>query len=590
MAQNFIESRREQGFLLTPDVRDWLAADHLAWFVIDAVAEMDLAAFYGAYRADGHGRAAYEPSMMVTLLMYAYATRVRSSRAIEGHCRQDVAYRVITGNLVPDHATVARFVVRHEAALAELFGEVLGLCDRAGLVKPGLVAIDGTRMAGNASPDANHQFQQIAREVLAEHKATDEAEDEQFGEARGDELPEQLRTSEGRREFLRNAKRKLRDGSEVDGSGETEPAASPDPEYEFDPERILARTQGRKGWLCDAERQLEQHRWQNPDSVSRSRSERLLLTAERLEADLGAQRAGNEAFERHRVTGRDAQGRRLAGTPTPYQPPEVPDGKVNVTDPDSKHIKASVGYVQGYNAQAVVDQGQIVLAAEITNSTVDWSQLDPMITNSTVDWSQLDPMITATLAELERSGVSGRPEIALADTQYWNEQHMDAVVANKHVQVLIPPDNGTSGKQRTGWTGGRYTWMRYVLATQRGDQLYRKRKQMDRARVRSHPAQQRSHTVPAKRPHRRAHRVAITDGNPQPHQALPPPDRHRGRLKRPPRRSHRRSGRVRQQHDIRRPAPPPTAKTFERQPRREAAVSAAGSSQADAAAAERIQS
>src|SRR5215216_5159029 len=101
MAQNFIESRREQGFLLPPDVREWLPADHLAWFVIDAVTEMDLAAFYAAYRADGHGRAAYEPSLMVALVLYAFATRVRSSRAIERHCRQDVAYRVITGNLCP---------------------------------------------------------------------------------------------------------------------------------------------------------------------------------------------------------------------------------------------------------------------------------------------------------------------------------------------------------------------------------------------------------------------------------------------------------------------------------------------------------
>ena len=101
MPQNFIEDRREQGFLLPPDVREWLAVDHLAWFVIAAVAEMDLSAFYAAYRADGHGRAAYEPSLMVVLVLYAFATRVRSSRAIERHCRQDVAYRVITGNLCP---------------------------------------------------------------------------------------------------------------------------------------------------------------------------------------------------------------------------------------------------------------------------------------------------------------------------------------------------------------------------------------------------------------------------------------------------------------------------------------------------------
>jgi transposase len=147
MVQNFVESRREQGFLLPPDVREWLPGDHLAWFVIDAVAEMDLSAFYGAYRADGHGRAAYEPSLMVALVLYAFAGGQRSSRVIERHCRQDVAYRVISGNLIPDHATIARFVCRHERAVGELFGEVLRLCDRAGLVGPGVVRCGADRGA-----------------------------------------------------------------------------------------------------------------------------------------------------------------------------------------------------------------------------------------------------------------------------------------------------------------------------------------------------------------------------------------------------------------------------------------------------------
>ena len=465
MPQNFIESRREQGFLLPPDVRDWLPADHLAWFVIDAVGQMDLAAFYGAYRADGHGRAAYEPSVIVTLVLYAFATDVRSSRAIERHCRQDVAYRVITGNVVPDHATIARFIVRHQDALADLFSEVLRLCDQAGLVNCGVVAIDGTRLSGNASRARNEEFGRIAEEIVERVKATDEAEDETLGEARGDELPEQLRTAEGRREFFGKAGRRLVGENESEGlAEETEVEASAEPGFEFDPERILARVQGRKGWLRDAERQLEQHRWEHPDPVGRSRSQRLLLAVERLEGDLAAERAGNEAFEHHRVHGRDAQGRRLAGTPIPYEPPAVPAGKVNVTDPDSKLIKAYEGYVQGYNAQTVVDESQIVLAAEITNTSVDWSQLAPMV--------------AATLAELARAGSPGRIETALADAQYWNEQHMDEVTANQHVQVLIPPDGGASGKQRKGWTGGRYSWMRYVLSCEVGDKLYRKRKHM----------------------------------------------------------------------------------------------------------------
>jgi transposase len=456
MPQNFIDSRREQGFLLPPDVREWLPGDHLAWFVIDAVGAMDLAAFYAAYRVDGHGRGAYEPSMMVTLVLYAYATKQRSSRAIEGHCRQDVAYRVITGNLVPDHATIARFVVRHEAGVGRA---VRRGAIRAGLVKPGLVAIDGTRLAGNASREANRRFEQIAREILAEAKATDEAEDELHGEARGDELPEQLRTPEGRREFFRHAKQK----QELDLEPKPEAQAVGDA-FEFDAERIVARVQGREGWLRDAKRQLERRRWEDPDPIARSRSERLGLAAERLEAELDAERRGNEAYEAYRATGRMKDGRRFGGPPKPYTPPVVPGGKVNVTDPDSKHIKANDRYVQGYNAQAVVDEGQVVLAAEVTNSTVDWSQLDPMI--------------TATIAELERAGVSGRLETAIADTQYWNEEHMDEVIANKHIQVVIPPDSGTRDTPRPGWTGGRYDRMRDVLASELGDQLYRKRKQM----------------------------------------------------------------------------------------------------------------
>jgi transposase len=137
MPQNFIESRAEQGFLLPSDVRDWVPRDHLACFLIDAVKEMKLGAFFAACRADGHGRAAYEPSMMVTLILYAFATGVQSSRAIERRCREHVAYRVITGNLVPDHVTIAGLICRHGQALAGLVSQVLGLCAEAGLVGSG---------------------------------------------------------------------------------------------------------------------------------------------------------------------------------------------------------------------------------------------------------------------------------------------------------------------------------------------------------------------------------------------------------------------------------------------------------------------
>ncbi len=188
---------------MPPWLRDWLAEDHLAWTVLAAVAEMDLSAFYGAYRADGHGRQAYEPSMMVALLMYAYAQGNRSSRGIERECVEDVAYRVIAANLAPDHSTIAEFRKRHEAALAGLFGDVLSLCRQAGLVKVGVSAIDGTKMHANASHHSSRDYEQIAREILEEAAAVDAAEDELYGDKRGDRLPEQLTSEHGRRAWFR---------------------------------------------------------------------------------------------------------------------------------------------------------------------------------------------------------------------------------------------------------------------------------------------------------------------------------------------------------------------------------------------------
>ena len=152
MAQNFIAVDRDQAFLMPPSVRDWLPENHLAWYVLDAVAEMDLSAFYARYRPDGWGRPAYDPSLMVALILYSYARGERSSRGIERKCVEDVAYRVIASNLVPDHVTINRFRSEHQDALAGLFGDVLTLCARAGMVRVGTVAVDGTRMAANGVP------------------------------------------------------------------------------------------------------------------------------------------------------------------------------------------------------------------------------------------------------------------------------------------------------------------------------------------------------------------------------------------------------------------------------------------------------
>ncbi len=152
---------------MPPSLRDWLPEDHLAWFVIETVGRLDLEGFFAAYRADGHGRAAYEPSMMVVaLLLYAYARGNRSSRGIERECAEDVVYKVITAMRVPDHSTIAEFRRRHEAALGELFTEVLALCEEAGLVEVGVISIDGTKIRANASRGANRTDEKLVADVL----------------------------------------------------------------------------------------------------------------------------------------------------------------------------------------------------------------------------------------------------------------------------------------------------------------------------------------------------------------------------------------------------------------------------------------
>jgi transposase len=455
MPQNFIDCSREQAFLLPPSLRDWLPEDHLAWFVIEAVGRLDLSAFYAAYRADGHGRAAYEPSMVVSLVLYAYATDERSSRGIERRCRQDIAYRVITGNQVPDHATIARFIRRHQQLLAALFTSVLRLCARAGLVESGVVAVDGTKLTASASSDSNVDYERIAREIIAEAIAADEAKDEQYGDGRGDELPPELQTEAGRRAWLARERFELEDDDQADARSDDDPIDG------FDVDTIGPN--GRRGWLREAHRQLEQQRWQAAGAIPRSRAERLRLAAHWLEDELAAECRGNRAYEALREDRRLHDKRRLGGPTKPYIPPETPEGEVNVTDPDSRRMKGNRRYIQGYNAQAVVNEEQIVIAAEVSTNAADFSHLRPMLETA--------------LAELDQAGVTETPTVAVADAQYWNEQHMDHVTAEHGIQVLIPPDSGKRRGERPGWTGGRYSFMRRVLATDFGKQLYKKRQQ-----------------------------------------------------------------------------------------------------------------
>ena len=451
MSQNFRDCDRAQAFLLPPSLRDWLPEDHLAWFVIATVEQLDLSEFYTAYRADGHGRPAYDPAVMVSLLSYAYATGAFSSRGIERHCRQDIAYRVITANDVPDHATIARFVHRHQDALAGLFTQVLELCGKAGLVRAGIVVFDGTKLSGNAHRDRNMDYGQIARELIEQAIDTDESEDDQHGDARGDELPEELSTDEGRRAWLER---------ELAARAPDPDPKQPPEQKPYDPELIVARKQGRDGWIRESQRRLDDRRAQAPCPVPRLREQRLWNAGQRLREDLDAIRQGQNAWENWRATAIDSQGRRLAKR-TLKQPPESPDGSVNLSDPDTRMMMGHKQFIQGYNAQAVVTEDQIILAAEITNRPGDFSHLRPML--------------AAAHSELDRAAITDKPQIALADAGFWNEEHMDALAA-EGITVLIPPDAGNRTDERPGWTGGRYSWMRQILSTEIGAELYRKRR------------------------------------------------------------------------------------------------------------------
>ncbi len=268
MPQNFLTCDRDQPLLLPPDLRDWLDEDHLAWFVIEAIEELDLEPFYASYRADGHGRAAHEPKMMVTLITYAYAVGERTSRGIERRCREDIAFRVICANQVPDHATIARFRVRHQEALGDLFGQVLGLCANAGLVEVGVLAVDGTKLAAAASDRAIRTYEQIAAEILEEAGRIDAAEDEVHGEDRGDELPEHL-----------------------------------------------ASRGGRRAWLREAKERLEAERAEQEEPVPRAREERLELCRQRLVSDWHTERQANRDYEAWRARGIAADGRPLRPRP-----------------------------------------------------------------------------------------------------------------------------------------------------------------------------------------------------------------------------------------------------------------------------------
>jgi transposase len=396
MAQNFLSSDREQDFLLPPSVRDWLPEGHLAWYLLDVVERLDLDAFYGEYRADGSGRPAHDPAMMVALLLYAYCVGERSSRQIERRCVEDVPFRVIAANRAPDHTTISRFRKRHAQRLADLFVQVLAMCAKAGMVRVGTVAVDGTKIGANAGISANRTYPAIRAEVeriLAEADEIDAAEDERFGDARGDELPAELADPVTRRERLERAKREL-------------------------------------------------------------------------EAEQAARVAEHEAMLARRAEHRARTGRNPRGRPPGDGPGSRPpaDAKRNITDPDSRIMHARGAHVQAYNAQALVGEGRVILAARVTNSPNDSNQLVPML--------------DAARENLRAVDYGQKIKCVLADGGYWN--HDDIATARRSNTTVVIPTSDPHHKQRklAPRQGPQADRINTILATDAGKRLYRRRAEL----------------------------------------------------------------------------------------------------------------
>jgi hypothetical protein len=349
--------------------------------------------------------------MMVALALYAYATGERSSRGIERRCREDVAYRVIAAGQMPDHATIARFRARHEDALGALFTGVLGLCVEAGIASPAVVAVDGTKVAADASGHANRGHEEIAREIIAEAGRIDAEEDELYGDRRGDELPEELATHRGRREWIREALRRRREEREAD-----------------------------------------------PDPVPRERADRLEICRRRLEDEHRTEVEAHRAYEEAK-----ARGPRRGRPPVPAEPPAEPEGKVNTTDPDSRPMRSPHGFLQGYNAQALTNGHQVVIAAEVLTEANDSRALHPMVE------------LAAT--ELGRAGSPQRPGVVLADAGYWSADQVDRVREGRAIP-LVPPDGHARGTPDHDPSAGPPGFMRRVLRTPTAEALYRRRKWM----------------------------------------------------------------------------------------------------------------
>jgi transposase len=379
----------EQTLLLPPSPVDWLPQGHLVFFLLDLASELDLEEIYAVYRQkDPRGEKAYDPRMMVVLLLYAYCVGMPSSRKIEKACWEDAAFRVLTGNQQPDHSRISDFRRRHLGALAGLFVQVLRLCQKAGLVSLGHVALDGTKVKANASKHkamshermlkSEKQLEAEMRALLRKAELIDAQEDSQIGrDKRGDELPEELKRRSSRLEWIRKAKAEL----------EAEAAA--------------AKAAQRQQEAAAAEQETAEAEASGDEQASK-RAARRGRGARRRADD-----ANNLAIEKAEAAGLEPPDITAAGVCDPLAMPSrqlptdaggnpKPQVQRNFSDPDSHILKGADGWIQGYNAQAAVDgDHQVIVAIGVSNQASDAVHLLPMLERIHANTGQLPAALTA---------------------------------------------------------------------------------------------------------------------------------------------------------------------------------------------------
>jgi transposase len=470
VANSYRPVDRDQAFLLPPDMADWLPADHLAWFLIEAVGEMDTSAFHSrrARARASQGRSGFDPDMLVTLLLYGYANRVHSSRQVERLCTVDVAFRVICAQDIPDHTTIARFRAEHEAAFTDLFEQVLRLCAKAGLGRVASIAVDGTKIAANASIDANRTEDRLraeAERIVAAAAAVDAEEDALFGDKRGDELPPSMSgRGGGRRARIRDCLAQIKTETTEQTATRTRADAKALAVLDAARDRVERAENKARDTMRDY-----QARWaatgqrpggRPPTAVDDHSAVRLararLVKAEQRHAERDTRLAAHEQA--------------AAMKPSKGRP------RRNVTDPDSRIMPTRKGWIQGYNAQLAVTDDHLILATTLTQDPTDIDQAQPMTAAA---------LAAAATLEQHRPG-SGDPQphhgidLILFDAGYLSEPNLtipgpDRLIAlgKARDQARTAITNPASGPPPAD--ANPIEQMRHRLKTPEGHAAYKRR-------------------------------------------------------------------------------------------------------------------